>query len=274
MARTARLKMTDNGTARYHLVSRTNDKRFLFGKGRIKTALVDMLKRAAEFSGIELNAYAAMDNHFHIVCTVTRSEGSVPEAELIRRYGVLKGRAAAERLALRWKELAISGRAATLEAEQDRLRSRMNDISEMIKTFKEAFNIWFKKDQPYCGSIWSGRFSSTMIEDGRYFAVCKRYVVLNPVRARMVTMVKDYMWVWSEDETKTDAFAGPVPEEVGMRRIAQIGGGKLFGSAEFVTRWIFGFGDRLRSRSTCARPVGDLAYSSHGWRLAKEEKAA
>ena len=80
MARTARLKMTDNGTARYHLVSRTNDKRFLFVKGRIKTALVDMLKRAAEFSGIELNAYAAMDNHFHIVCTVTRSEGSVPES--------------------------------------------------------------------------------------------------------------------------------------------------------------------------------------------------
>ena len=272
MARTARLKKTESGIARYHLISRTNDKRFLFGKGRVKTALVETLKRAAEFSGIELNAYAAMDNHFHIVCTVTRSEGSVPEAELIRRYGVLKGRAAAERLALRWKELALSGRAATLEAEQDRLRSRMNDISEMIKTFKEAFNIWFKKDQPYCGSIWSGRFSSTMIEDGRYFAVCKRYVVLNPVRARMVTMVKDYMWVWSEDDEKTCVYAGPVPEGIGLKRIAQIGGGKLFGSIEFVERWIFGFGDRLRSRSACPHPVGDVAYSSHGWRLA--EKAA
>ena len=272
MARTARLKMTDTGTARYHLVSRTNDKRFLFGKGRTKTALVDILRRAAEFSGIELNAYAAMDNHFHVVCTVTRGEGSVPEAELIRRYGVLKGKAAAEKLAMRWRELAACGRLATLDAEQQRLRSRMNDISEMVKTFKEAFNIWFKKEQPYCGSIWSGRFSSTMIEDGRYLAVCKRYVVLNPVRARIVTMAKDYLWVWCEDEGETSGFAGSVPGGVGRRRIAQIGGGKLFGSLEFVERWIFGFGDRLKSRSACAHPVDDVAYSSHGWRLA--EKAA
>ena len=53
-------------------MSRTNDRRFLFAKGRIKTQLVDALKRAAAFSGVELEAYVAMDNHFHIVCMVVR----------------------------------------------------------------------------------------------------------------------------------------------------------------------------------------------------------
>ena len=67
MARTARIKKSNNGTARYHLMSRTNDRRFLFEKGRVKTQLVDALKRAAAFSGVELEAYVAMDNHFHIV---------------------------------------------------------------------------------------------------------------------------------------------------------------------------------------------------------------
>ena len=61
MARTARIKKSNNGTARYHLMSRTNDRRFLFGKGRVKTQLVDALKRAAAFSGVELEAYVAME---------------------------------------------------------------------------------------------------------------------------------------------------------------------------------------------------------------------
>ena len=54
MARTARIKKSNNGTARYHLMSRTNDRRFLFEKGRVKTQLVDALKRAAAFSAREV----------------------------------------------------------------------------------------------------------------------------------------------------------------------------------------------------------------------------
>ena len=52
MARTARVKENAAGTAHYHLMSRANDKRFLFEKGRVKDSLVDALKRAAESSGI------------------------------------------------------------------------------------------------------------------------------------------------------------------------------------------------------------------------------
>ena len=63
MARTRRIKSEAVGTAYYHLMSRTNDKRFLFDRGRIKTQLVDALKRAAAFSGVEIDAYVAMDNH-------------------------------------------------------------------------------------------------------------------------------------------------------------------------------------------------------------------
>ena len=91
MARTSRVKKTGSGTSYYHLMSRANDRRFLFEKGRVKTRLVDALRRAAEFSGIELEAYTAMGNHFHVVCKVVRDDEPVPEGELIRRVGVLKG---------------------------------------------------------------------------------------------------------------------------------------------------------------------------------------
>ena len=76
MARSRRLKK--NGDACYHVMSRTNDRRFLFGKGRFKSRMIGLLKRAAEFSGVKLLAYCMMDDHFHIVCRIVRPEGSVP----------------------------------------------------------------------------------------------------------------------------------------------------------------------------------------------------
>ena len=72
----------------------------------------------------------------------------------------------------------------------------MNDISEFMKTFKEAFNVRFKRGRGYTGSIWSGRFKSTLVEGGRYLEICRRYVYLNPVRAGIVRRAADYAWCW------------------------------------------------------------------------------
>ena len=210
MARTARVKKTCGGTAYYHLMSRTNDRRFLFEKGRVKTQLVDALKRAAAFSGVEIDAYVAMDNHFHVVCKVVHGDEPVSEEEILRRVAALKGVQAAEELSSHWEDLRGAGMESVVAEAQDRLRARMNDISEFMKTFKETFNVWYKRDRRYTGTIWSGRFMSTLVEGGRYRAVCMRYVYLNPVRAGIVTRAADYAWSWI---AAIDApFAGSVPK--------------------------------------------------------------
>ena len=272
MARTSRVKKTGSGTSYYHLMSRANDRRFLFEKGRVKTRLVDALRRAAEFSGIELEAYTAMGNHFHVVCKVVRDDEPVPEGELIRRVGVLKGANAAHELAERWAEQRKAGLLSLVEADQSRLRARMNDISEFMKTFKETFNVWYKRERKYTGTIWSGRFASTLIEGGRYRATCMRYVYLNPVRAGIVKHASDYAWSWIA--APDEPFEGTVPEERLLRRVAQIGGGKIFGSEVFVVSMAFSLGDRFQSRSIAARAVEGLGYATHGWRLARAERAA
>ena len=271
MARTARVKKTGSGTAYYHLMSRTNDRRFLFDNGKVKTQLVDALKRAAAFSGVDIDAYVAMDNHFHVVCRVERVDEPVPEGELLRRVAALNGEHAAERLALRWKDLRKGGMDAAVDEAQDRLRARMNDISEFMKTFKETFNAWYKRERKYCGSIWSGRFMSTLVEGGRYRATCMRYVYLNPVRAGMVSRAADYAWSWIA--AIDEPFAGSVPDRRLMRRVAQIGGGKIFGGERFVVATAFALGDRFRSRRVLARAVEDLGFATHGWKLAKEVAA-
>jgi len=144
----------------------------------------------------------------------------------------------------------------------------MHDISEFVKLFKEEFNRAYKRGREYCGSIWSGRFASTLIEDGEYLASCKRYVVYNPVRAGIVARAGEYRWSWSEDKGKDAVFAGAVPGEWCLRRVVQIGSGKVFGSVTFVMETAFSVGDRFRG-GVGAHPVGEIGHATHGWRLAK-----
>ena len=53
MARGLRIKSSGEGTAYYHLISRCSNKQFLFRKAAAKDRLMDLAKRAAEFSGFK-----------------------------------------------------------------------------------------------------------------------------------------------------------------------------------------------------------------------------
>lgn len=44
------------------------------------------------------------------------------------------------------------------------------------------------------GTLWSGRFKSSVIDADSYLMACLRYVELNPVRAGMVNRPEDYRW--------------------------------------------------------------------------------
>ena len=140
MARTRRIKRDVD--AHYHLMSRTNDRRFLFSKGKMKGEIVSLLRNAAAFSGVRLEAWCVMDNHFHVVCKVVKPDGSVPEAEVLRRIGILKGGRFAENLAAHWAELRSCGLDSIVDAALDVWRSRMHDVSLFAKTFKELVNIY------------------------------------------------------------------------------------------------------------------------------------
>ena len=300
MARSKRIKETAAGVAYYHVISRTNNKVFLFESAKTKDALVNALIRSATFSGVEIEAYAIMSNHIHAVVKVTRPEcaallmGSVPsltetipEAELLRRVEILKGQKARQELEMEWRELRKAGFDVRLGQEQNRLRVRMNDVSEFVKTFKETFDRIYKKNHEYCGSIWSGRFTSTLIEDGEYLARCRKYVFYNPIRAGLVSRAAEYRWSYDRSliecgenlslACETDDFEasqmGSVPNGWWMRRVAQIGAGKVFGSAAFVMRKASGLGHLFPAKRVVARPVGEIGFATHGWKLAKADVA-
>jgi hypothetical protein len=72
----------------------------------------------------------------------------------------------------------------------------MGDLSEFMKTFKHRFAVWFNKSHKRFGHLWAERFTSTIVEGNRHFALqmVAAYVDLNPVRAGMVRDPKDYRW--------------------------------------------------------------------------------
>ena len=58
------------------------------------------------------------------------------------------------------------------------------------RTYVRAFN----QRHGRTGTLWEGRYKSTLIETERYLLACMAYIDLNPVRAHMVAQPDDYIW--------------------------------------------------------------------------------
>ncbi|HDZ55648.1 MAG TPA: transposase [Pseudomonas xinjiangensis] len=44
------------------------------------------------------------------------------------------------------------------------------------------------------GTLWEGRYKSSVVDSETYLLACCRYIELNPVRAKMVARAQDYPW--------------------------------------------------------------------------------
>ena len=205
MARIARIKA--EGEAFYHVVSRIANKAFLMNNDEKKEVFVNMLHRAADFSGIDVITYVVMDNHFHLCVRVPKREGEIPESEILRRVGVLYGedrRAALEKRLAGFRE---EGDDTAIAAELEKLRARMGDLSEFMKTLKQRVSQWYNSNYSHEGTLWSGRFKSVLVEDGRYLNNLIAYIHGNPIRAGIVTRAADYKWSAPGAAVKGDARA-------------------------------------------------------------------
>ena len=58
------------------------------------------------------------------------------------------------------------------------------------RTYVRAFN----QRHGRTGTLWEGRYRSTLIQTDRYLLACMTYIDLNPVRAGMVSLPQEYLW--------------------------------------------------------------------------------
>lgn len=195
-----RLLVPEDETGLYHVVSRVVDRRLVFGE-REKRHFLKLAKGYARFSGIRLLGWAVMGNHFHLLVEVAppSHEQQPGEVEILRRlqgiYSPLKMREVRD-------DLVRIGTGPAREEYLDQFRRRMNDLGLFMKTLKQRFSQWFNRVHDRRGTLWEGRYHSTVIERetgpggglGQAARVVAAYLDLNPVRAGMVEDPADAEW--------------------------------------------------------------------------------
>ncbi len=68
------------------------------------------------------------------------------------------------------------------------------NLSRGMHWLNSVYAGWFNRVHKRRGHLFEGRFKAFLIDREAYFAEVLRYVVLNPVRAKMVERPEDYRW--------------------------------------------------------------------------------
>ena len=180
----------------YHVCSRVVDRQFKFDD-QTKNDFQKILWKVATFSGVELITYVLMTDHFHVLVRVHPKWTEVGQEEVLRRVGVLYGGLKKQWLKNKLAYFVEAKDNTAAEALLDSYRSRMNDISEFMKTLKLRMTINFNIKHNREGTLWEGRFHSVLLEDSiesKLLRFVAAYIDLNPVRAGMVGDSGSYRW--------------------------------------------------------------------------------
>ena len=67
-------------------------------------------------------------------------------------------------------------------------------LPQMMQAVGRRYVRYFNDSQARSGTLWEGRYRSTLIETERYLLACMVYIDLNPVRAGLVKDASDHPW--------------------------------------------------------------------------------
>lgn len=67
-------------------------------------------------------------------------------------------------------------------------------LPQMMQAVGRRYVRWFNTAQGRTGTLWEGRYKSTVLDARQYLLPCMAYLDLNPVRAVLVTDAADYPW--------------------------------------------------------------------------------
>ena len=177
----------------HHITSRIAHKvRFLQEQER--NDLVDIIRRAAAFTGIKLIGWCVMVNHFHVLAFLPMPQ-EIGEQEILRRYSILKGKKAAVEVGSRLIQLRLNGKGEEAERWLAAQRKRMQNIGDFVKIVKQWFTEEYNRRNAHKGTLWESAYHDRIVEYGLTpIKQCLAYVHLNPIRAAACDTFDGYPW--------------------------------------------------------------------------------
>ena len=86
-------------------------------------------------------------------------------------------------------------------------------LPHLMQAVGRSYVRYFNGAQKRSGTLWEGRYKSTLIQTDRYLLACMAYIDLNPVRAGLLAQAGDYPWSSFGHYTgqRLDKFIAPHP---------------------------------------------------------------
>jgi len=72
--------------------------------------------------------------------------------------------------------------------------STANGMSQWMQAVGRRYVRYFNDRHGRSGTLWEGRYKSTLIQTDRYLLACMAYIDLNPVRAGLVAQAQEHPW--------------------------------------------------------------------------------
>ena len=86
-------------------------------------------------------------------------------------------------------------------------------LPQMMQAVGRSYVRYFNDSQKRSGTLWEGRYKSTLIQPDRHLLACMVYIDLNPVRGGLVAQAADHPWSSYGHYTgaRVDKFITPHP---------------------------------------------------------------
>ena len=72
--------------------------------------------------------------------------------------------------------------------------SSQEGVARMMQAVGRYYVRYINTVYQRSGTLWEGRYKSTLVDNDYYFLTVSRYIELNPVRAKMVEHPSEYLW--------------------------------------------------------------------------------
>jgi REP element-mobilizing transposase RayT len=174
----------------YHIISRIVGGAFLL-KSEDKDYFVNLLRRFGAGYFIKIHAFCVMDNHFHILATMSEKEAlCATEEELAERLWVVNNGIVS---AVNQKNKGLKFHFSD-GLNIEKTRQRLVCLSRFVQDLKQTFSRYFNRKYERTGYLWGDRFKGILVTRGEAELACAAYIELNPVRAGVVKIPDEYRW--------------------------------------------------------------------------------
>jgi putative transposase len=151
--------------------------------------------------------------------------------------------------------------------------------AKMMRLIGGRYVRYFNDRYGRTGTLWEGRFRSTLVQSPHHFFACSRYIEQNPVRAQIAREPRDYKWssVHRNAYGRVDVVVSehPLYSQLGSELETRTAEYRKLVGTPLDASWIADMRSSRRGRATLIRtpyrqavdtPVGADTLAKHGIR--------